>query len=59
VTGKRIEKAAACLRNLSDGSLERFLIGLRRLTVSADLSHELQRGGVQLFGGCRERPRPS
>src|SRR6266478_1621875 len=35
------------------GSLERSLVGFRRLVKTADFSHELQRGSLNLFGSNR------
>jgi len=42
-------------RNLCNGAMKRIVIGLRRLVVTADFAHELQRGGLDFFIGDRWR----
>src|SRR4029077_2567476 len=50
---ERMQETAGDRRDFVDGRLERRFIGLRRLVEAADLAHELQRGGADLFVGDR------
>src|SRR5262249_14999081 len=47
--GERGEQAARRLGHLVDGTLERRLVGARRLAEPAQLAHELQRGGADFL----------
>src|SRR5271165_7067928 len=50
---QRGQEAPGCFRNLLDRAVECRFIGLRRLVETGELSHELQRGGVDLILGRR------
>src|SRR5215510_16276112 len=48
---QRRQKPPCGLTDLLDRTVERRLIGLRRLVEAGEFSHELQRGGVDLVLG--------
>jgi hypothetical protein len=45
----RAQQLPAGCCDFGNGTIERFLVGLRRFMKPADLSHKLQRGRVQFL----------